>query len=78
MKTLGELKQEIELLLKEAPELESCPVYVYADHGQEFIQMNQMSVDYTMEYSYYADVWDLEELEPEELKEIKPFVTIGD
>ncbi len=76
MKTVNELIKELQDLVKTDATLGKCPVYVIADHGQTFIQMNQVSVDHTEAYDYYAEVIDLEEAE--EFDEVKTFVTIGD
>jgi len=78
MKTVSEVIKELQTLVEHDPELKDAPVYVYADHGQTFIQANQISVDYTFDYDYYAEVYDLEGLDLQELLEVKNFVTVGD
>jgi len=78
MKTVSEVINELQTLIEHDPALKYAPVYVIADHGQTFIQSNQVTVDHTFDYDYYAEVCDLEELELGELLKVKPFVTIGD
>lgn len=78
MKTVNEVIKELQDLVEQDKDIGNLPVYVIADHGQTYIKAGQVTLDYTFEYEYYAEAYDLEEIEPEELSEIKAFVTIGD
>lgn len=78
MKTLDTVIMELQQIRDYDPSLGSAPVYVIADHGQTFIQCNDVSIDHTFEYDYYAEAYLTEELDSAEMHVVKPFITIGD
>lgn len=76
MKTLNQVIDELmELKDSGAGDL---PVYVYADHGQTFIQLGGASVEVFEEYSYYAEGVHPDDVDEDEEAEYVNAVVIGD
>ena len=79
MKTLNTLIKELQAMVEEDETVGELPVYVYADHGQTFIQTGEPSIDSTLAYDYYAETIHPDDIpEAQEEGEVFRFITIGD
>lgn len=79
MKTLNTLIKKLQAMVEEDISLGECPVYVYTDHGQAFIEAGEASVEYTLAYDYYAETIPPEDVpEAQEEGEVFRMIVIGD
>lgn len=78
MKTLNTLIKELQAMVEEDESVGECPVYVYADHGQTFIEARESSIDFTLAYDYYAETIHPNDIpEAQEEGEVFRIITIG-
>jgi len=81
MKTLNTLIKELQSLVNIDEAIGELPVYV-SESTQRFVSDVEVNLEYTFEnYEMslgYDEIVDLEEIEWNEMKDVKAFVTIGD
>jgi len=75
------VEELIETLSELTEEQKKLPVYVFADHGQDFESCNTVALRYCHKDEFdtyrFDSAIDKDDIDEEELGEYKPFVEVG-
>lgn len=73
MITVNQMIKQLQDSVKDDPKFGECPLYVYADHAQTYIQADDLCFGYAHDYDYY-----IEECDPDNVILDKRIAIIGD